>query len=70
MKSSQVKDFVHKATFVNIIFLLSSLLIRGMRAKLFVCILRKEKENKADWKEEQKYLCFNSLSRCVSFLHI
>ena len=70
MNSSQVKDFVHKATFVNIIFFLSRILIKGMRAKLSVCISRKQKENKADWKEEQKHPCFNSLSRCVSFFHI
>ena len=42
MNSSQVKDFVHKATFVNIIFFLSSILIKGMRAKLSVCISRKQ----------------------------
>ena len=74
IKYCQIKTCVHK---VN--FLFNSICIKGASTIFFDCVLRKQNElekkkrkgNKRKFKRTHKNkACFNSLSRCVSFLHI
>ena len=74
IKYCQIKSCVHKAN-----FLFNSICIKGESTIFFDCVLRKQKElekkkrkgNKRKFKRRHKNkACFNSLSRCVSFLHI